>query len=431
MTKFERFPRQPGVYLFKDPEQNIIYIGKATCLRDRVRSYFGKEQQYDLKVHSLLEEHHSIDYVTTQSEMEASLLEAHLIYKQKPKFNVLLKNGQPFLYILFTKGQLPSMEIVRNKKKKGIYFGPFLHKSKARSVYNFLTKIFCLNLCNQKIDNGCLAFHIGTCAGNCRKDFDAENYRLRLQLAMDVLKGNHKEFVKKIKTQISLYSKMLEFEKAQRLHEYLINLDYIFKTIKLRFSPSKYAADMYIALNPFTPCTQNQILTQKPATGLQENVELVHELQDLLNLDAPAHSIDCFDISHFQGDSLVGSCIRFTDNKPDKNKFRRFQIRTLTQQNDYAALQEIVSRRYKNREDLPDIILIDGGKGQLNAVQKLELKTTCISLAKKEETLFCAQFPNGIKLDIKTDIGQLLIALRDYAHHFAISYHRLRRKKEF
>jgi len=419
----ERFPRQPGVYLFKDKESQIIYIGKATSLRDRVRSYFSKERHNDLKVHSLIEEHESIDYIATKTEMEASLLEAHLIAKHQPKFNVLLKNGQPFLYILFTNSTLPTMEIVRNKKKKGIYFGPFLHKMKARSVYNFLTKTFRLNMCNKKIEHGCLAYHIGTCAGNCRNDFDINEYRLRLALAMDVLKGNNKEYTQKIKEQIEVYSKQLAFEKAQHLHKYLTDLDYIFQNIRLRFSPSKYATDVYVALNPLECYTQ----TDKQTTNDRPSINT--QLQQFLKLEKPIQTIDCFDISHFQSSSLVGSCIRFTDGKPDKNKFRRFKIRTLKKQNDYAALQEIVTRRYKNN-DLPDVILIDGGKGQLNAIKKLGLETVCVSLAKKEELLFGDMFAEGIKLDVKTDIGKLLIALRDYAHHFAIGYHRIRRNKE-
>jgi excinuclease ABC subunit C len=154
-------------------------------------------------------------------------------------------------------------------------------------------------------------------------------------------------------------------------------------------------------------------------------------LQKLLELPERPETIDCFDISHFQSSYLVGSCIRFKDGLPDKNNFRRFRIKTLTQQNDYAALQEIVSRRYKNPADAPHIVLIDGGKGQLSSVQQLFPGLLCISLAKREELLHTPLHPEGIHLDIQTPLGQLLIYLRDYAHHFAISYHRLLRTKNF
>jgi len=426
-------PKKPGIYLFKDKNNEVIYIGKASSLRDRVRSYFSVQKQRNLKVQTLLEEHESIDYITTEHEAEAALLEAHLIHEHQPKYNVVLKNGQPFLYIVFTSEPLPKMLIVRNKKKKGTYFGPFLLKSRARSVHTFLVKTFRLNLCNKKIESGCLAFHLGTCAGNCRSVFDYNEYVLRLQLAMDVLKGNDKEYISKIKEQIDTYSRKLEFEKAQHIHEYLKSFNTIFGTLRLHFSPAKYATDIFIAINPFNnriDCTDGHIQKDIVYAKKQEASTIDVQLQQFLHLTKPVETIDCFDVSHFQSTSLVGSCIRFTYGQPDKNKFRRFIIKTLDQQNDCAALQEIVMRRYKNKQDLPDVILIDGGKGQLNAVASLFPETTCISLAKKEERLFGQSFPDGICLDVNNTIGKLLMALRDYAHHFAISYHRVRTRKK-
>ncbi|HLJ31346.1 MAG TPA: hypothetical protein VKU36_02830, partial [Candidatus Babeliales bacterium] len=131
----------------------------------------------------------------------------------------------------------------------------------------------------------------------------------------------------------------------------------------------------------------------------------------------------------FQSSYLVGSCVRFTDGKPEKSCFRHFKIKTLIEQNDYAALQEIIQRRYRDKNDLPDLIVIDGGKGQLSAAYAVLPGAPIVSLAKREETIYGPQFPDGIRLDIQTDVGKLLIALRDYAHHFAISFHRLKRKK--
>ena len=157
---------------------------------------------------------------------------------------------------------------------------------------------------------------------------------------------------------------------------------------------------------------------------------LAATVQAFFGAPHPIHTIDCFDISHFQSHYIVGACIRFTDGKPDKNKFRRFKINSLDQQNDYAALQEIVARRYKDDTILPDLVLIDGGKGQLSAAKAIIPHALCASLAKREETIFSDQYPHGIVLDLHTEVGKLLIALRDYAHHFAISYHRLRRHKD-
>lgn len=158
-------------------------------------------------------------------------------------------------------------------------------------------------------------------------------------------------------------------------------------------------------------------------------MQAFEELKVLLALKTVPKTIDCFDISHFQSSYLVGSCIRFTHGVPDKSKFRRFRIKTLSEQNDYAALQEIVQRRYRDAKELPDIVMIDGGKGQLNAVKDLYPTTAFISLAKKEEILFTSNYPQGIHLDPLSNAGQILMYLRDYAHHFAVSYHKVLRSK--
>jgi excinuclease ABC subunit C len=159
-------PKAAGIYYFKDREGTVLYVGKAKSLAHRVNSYFQKG--YDWKVMALLEEYDSIDYILTKNETEALLLEAQVIQENKPKYNVLLKEGQPYLYILFTIDPLPIIEIVRTKRKKGTYFGPFFHKRQARGVAQFLIETFRLNLCNKKIPNGCLNYHLGKM---CRKLF--------------------------------------------------------------------------------------------------------------------------------------------------------------------------------------------------------------------------------------------------------------------
>ena len=411
----KKLPNKPGVYLFKDALNTIIYVGKATSLRNRVQSYFHNKSK-DWKIDSLIAEHRSIEHIVTGTETEACLLEAHLIKMYQPKYNVLLKSGQPFVYILFTDDPLPTIEFVRNKKKKGTYFGPFLQKRPARAAFNYLVTTFRLKLCNKKIENGCLDYHIGTCAGNCRPDFDLEDYKVRLDLAMNTLKKDHDTFRKTTLAHIKQYSAERAYEKAKTLHEYLLNIDTIFHTLDLRFSPQKYAAQLSAATIP---------------GAIVQGDDIARQVQQFLGMDKPVVTIDCFDISHFQSDCLVGSCIRFSYGIPDPNNFRRFKIKTLTQQNDYAALAEIVSRRYRNPEDLPDLILIDGGKGQLNAIENIIKSRPCISLAKKEELLFCSRHPEGVHLDIQSSVGKLMIALRDYAHHFAIEYHRKKKRQLF
>jgi excinuclease ABC subunit C len=421
--KIPHLPSSSGVYLFKNRDNTIIYVGKAKSLKKRVASYFQNYEK-DWKIKALIDEHTSIDHIITKSEPEALILEAQLIKQHQPKFNVLLKSGQPFVYLLFTTENLPKLEFVRNKKKKGTYFGPFLHKQQARSVYHYLLKTFRLEWCKSKIEQGCLKYHIDLCVGNCRSSFNPEEYLFRLELTKNILKGNYHQSLKDLKERIALHSKNLEFEKAKNLNEYVHNLDSIFATLKTKFSDKRYEHDVFLATTPIHK-------------RREPNIALAESLKDFLQTDKPIKTIDCFDISHFQSSFIVGSCIRFAHGVPDKQHFRRFKVRTLKEQNDYAALQEIVLRRYKDPVEIPDLIVIDGGKGQLNAVKasfdKLRMSGTSpqiISLAKREERIFMDRLPNGIVLDQKTELGSLFIALRDYAHHFAISYHRKRRHNE-
>lgn len=410
----KELPCLPGVYLFKDAQESILYIGKAKNIRKRVQSYFTK-QETDWKVADLIKTHATIAHIVTNNETEALLLEAQLIRDYKPRFNVLLKSGQPFVYLLFTapKTGLPGLSVVRNQQQKGSYFGPFLQKIDARAVHAYLTRTFKLHLCNKTIENGCLDFHIGRCAGSCKKDFDQASYLTRLALAQDVLSDNHEQFLARLRTLIMHHNARLEFEISAHLNHYTETFETIFATLRTKFHERKYAADV------------EEVATATPAE--HEAKEALSALQKLLNLANTPRTIDCFDISHFQGTHIVGACIRFTDGVKDPDNFRRFKITSLTNQDDYAALREIVTRRYKDPTQLPDVILIDGGKGQRNAVAHLVAPAPCISLAKREERLFSEQYPEGVLLNLKDPLGKLLIALRDYAHHFAVSYHRSKR----
>ncbi len=409
-------PRLPGIYVFKDHSSTIIYVGKAKQLKNRVSSYFRKQD--DWKVQELIKEHATIEYILTKNEVEALLLEAQLIRTYKPKYNVLLKHANPFVYLVITTGELPQLELVRQKRGKGTFFGPFLYKKRARSSYEYLMRSLKLRLCATKIEQGCLDYHMGLCAGNCRASFSKEDYLIRLMVAQRLLEGKYEACQTLLIQQIQEHNERLEFEKSKRLSIYLTDLASLFEALKTGFTERKYEKDITVMSTPIS-------------AKIQQPIEALFELQKLLGLKERPETIDCFDISHFQSSYLVGSCIRFKEGIPDKNRFRRFRIKTLTEQNDYAALQEIVSRRYRNPEDMPHIALIDGGKGQLSSVQQLFPDLYCISLAKKEELLHTPLHPEGIPLDIKTPLGRLLMSLRDYAHHFAISYHRVLRSKNF
>jgi excinuclease ABC subunit C len=410
----KNLPSSSGVYLFKDTQDQVIYIGKAKDLKKRVASYFQKKDD-DWKIEALLADTTSIDHILTKNEQEALLLEAELVQDYQPKFNVLLKSGHPFIYLIVTKEAFPRLKLVRNRKTKGTYFGPFIHKQQARRVYDFIASTFRLYTCNKKIENGCLDFHLGKCAGTCQSSFNSEDYIFRMDLAADALRKNHKNFLKKLTEKIKVYNQALEFEKAKNLNDYQENISSIFTSLANRFNPAHYLTEVLISTTPFQ--------------AVDDYNQAAQDLKKILHLDGLPMTIDCFDISHFQSSHIVGSCVRFDRGKPDKNNFRRFKVKSLLEQNDYAALQEIVARRYRDEKNLPDLVLIDGGKGQRNAIVPLLPNTPCISLAKKEELLFSDNNKQGIALDVQTAIGKLLISLRDYAHHFAITYHRKLRHK--
>lgn len=508
ITQIKNLPPKPGVYLFKDENNEVLYIGKAKNLKNRVSDYVINKER-DLKAHSILSASTHIDHTITKNELAAMLLEAQLIQSYQPKFNVLLKTGQPFLYLLITTEKTPELKIVRNQKQKGTYLGPFIDKTSARKVYDFLIKTFRLKLCKKRIENGCLFYHMGICAGKCRPDFNLNDYLERLELARLALKSDHHKFLGQISTLIDQHNKKMEFEKSKKLYEYKKAFQNIFSMLSIKAGSSasiEYKDIWFLTADNqalFLFKERNSVLTKKeifyfpisgelpdylgyfesyyrtnPATTTilvnlkltkyerelyqqflsemqvnQQSISIItpkdghfanllrlakihaemelskqksaaQTLKSMLKLTHEPHSIDCFDISHKQGKFMVGSCVRFVDGKPDKVNFRHFHIKTITTQDDYAALEEVVSRRYKNKQNLPDLVLIDGGKGQLSAVQHLLPGVEFASLAKKEETIYSKHLPDGKKLNIKTFAGQLLIALRDYTHHFAISFHR-------
>jgi excinuclease ABC subunit C len=510
VTLIKGLPSSPGVYIFKNADDQVVYIGKAKNLKKRGAQYL-QQQGHDLKVDTIFAQSVMLDHIVTANELEALLLEAKLVQSHQPPCNVLLKTGQPFLYLFIpSNALLPELTIVRNQRQKGTYFGPFLEKGSARKAYDFLIKTLRLKICNKHIANGCLFYHLGQCAGSCRADFDKNAYLERLELAKQSLRQGHKKFLQQLEDELQKSNQQLTFERSRELHKYLQAFEKVFQSLdqkttdvdflagkdvwilsadkkslwvlsekdavlkkkRIFYLPLTYPAteeiigeyfiSFYSAYAPPATILTNinfgdetevyqafcktwhhkdyDIRIQQPTDGHFANIvklasiqveqellkqqSLGRQLKTFLKLDHEPKSIDCFDISHKQGTFMVGSCIRFTNGEPDKDQFRRFHIKTVQQIDDYASLREIVQRRYKNAAEIPDLIVIDGGKGQLNAVQDLFPQASFVSLAKREETIFSNRLPEGKKLDQKTFAGQMLTALRDYAHHFAISFHR-------
>ncbi|MBI2353333.1 GIY-YIG nuclease family protein [Candidatus Dependentiae bacterium] len=404
IKKPKKMTTRSGVYLFKNKLEEVVYIGKAKNISQRIQSYFNKD--IDLKTNLLLKEAVAIETIPTQTELEALYLETHLIKTYKPKFNILLKDGNPFLYLFFSNEKIPTMQLVKTKKKKGIYIGPFLSKKAIRSVYHFILTTFQLKRCKSKIEQGCLAYHIGVCAGNCKKDFEVDFYKRKIELVKKILLYDIKELYIYLDKSIQELSAQLLFEQAQQIAMYKKNLDSILHTVK--------------ELSMMMPTKQ----AQEP---IDQNLSLLMSIQKRLYLKHVPYVIDCFDVSHMQGKAIVGACIRYVHGVPEKKAFRRFLISSLKDQNDYAALQEIVQRRYKDGKNVAHLIIVDGGKGQMNAIRPYIYEAELVGLAKSEETIISSDFKHFIKLNPKNVVDALLLQIRDYAHHFALSYHRKKR----
>lgn len=405
MLRPKNLPKNPGVYIFRNKQEQIIYIGKAKSIAKRIASYFNNPDEF--KVEMILQEAITLETIPVSSELEALHLEAELVKKYKPKYNILLKEGNPFIYLFFSQGQLPVLTIVRTKEKKGTYVGPFLSKKAAHSVFNFLIETFKLKLCKKKIPHGCLQYHIGICAGYCSTKFDFEFYKLRLELAKFLATKEPEKASLIIDEEIKKSSQELKFERAKKLLEYKKNFEIFSQTVqKLAIMPSR-----------------------KQKQDDSKNLDILIAIQKRLGLKHVPYVIDCFDISHLQSQAIVGSCIRYVDGNPEPNSFRRFQIKSLIQQNDYAALQEIVQRRYKGNKNYPNLIIVDGGKGQINAIKPYVGTAELVGLAKKEETIISSNLLNFIKLDHHRTEDLLLLQIRDKTHNFAIAYHRKKRSK--
>lgn len=403
LQKPKNLTTSAGVYLFKDALGQILYIGKAKSIADRIASYFSSPSDY--KTTQLLLDATSIETIPTGSEIEALYLEAELIKKYQPKLNTLLKEGNPFIYLFISEDKIPSLSIVRTKTKKGFYIGPFLSKKAAHGVHKYLLSELGLKLCKKKIPQGCLQYHIGICAGYCKQNFDQEFYLFKINLAKQLLSKNSQAALKSLTQEIKQASKDLLFERAKNLNNYKQNFKQILQTLqRLSDMPSK----------------------QKTLSE-GKNLEILMALMQRLGLKHIPYVIDCFDISHMQGTFIVGSCIRYVHAAPEPKSFRRFKIKSLTDQNDYAALAEIVQRRYKTKTQFPNLIIVDGGKGQISAIKPYVGNAELVGLAKREETVISADIKTSIKLDAHRLEDALILQIRDKTHQFAINYHRKKR----
>ncbi|MCC6758702.1 MAG: excinuclease ABC subunit UvrC [Candidatus Omnitrophica bacterium] len=394
-----------GVYLMKNADGKIIYIGKAVSLRKRVQSYFRPSGKKTMsKTDQLVEEIRDIDTIGTHSEAEALILEASLVKQHMPKYNFDLRDDKSYPYIEVTGEEFPRIEVSRPRVKnaKSKYFGPYTDAHLIREALTIIRKIFHFRTCDPFPKKECLDYHIGLCDAPCIQKISRKDYLRNIRNVILILEGKRDELYRDLRTDMEALSRENKFEEAAKVRDQI-------RAIGALYSGS---ADV----NYYKEAEQLQ-----RAIGLQRMPE----------------RIEGFDISNIMGNQSVGSMVSFLAGKPDKNNYRRFRIKEVAGIDDFKMIAEVVRRRYSRlkREGLPfpDLIMIDGGKGQLSAaceeLEKLGVKIPIISLAKREEEIFLPGKRNSILLS-KESLGlKLLQRLRDEAHRFALAYHRNLRAK--
>ncbi len=506
-------PNEPGCYLFKDKNENVIYVGKAKNLKKRIKQY-SKKNDFDIKTQSMLNYIKSVDFVATDNEVEALILENTLIKKYQPKYNIRLKDAKTHSYILLTDEKYPRILIARQKNEKGKYFGPFVSATERDYVLRFLKKTFLIRSCKRLPKKACLRYHINLCEAPCIGLISQKDYENKIENVKLILTGHTDKLIKKLKTDMKSFSNNNYFESALKIRNqitaiehlnerqnmqrekkynediinyeikddkvYLMlfniykgtlnnkvdfvfdyNSDFLEEFIVQYYSDSPVPKDLILPIklsDSIATFLENlkgsKVKIIKPEKGekrqllnlVLKNIEItffadidkVETLKTKLNLQENPNVIECFDISHLSGTSTAGSMVQFRNGKPDKSNYRRFKIRSVEGIDDTAAIAEVVRRRYfrlKSEDaDLPDLIIIDGGRGQLNfslqELVKLDLKIPIISIAKQFEEIYLPGRILPLRISKKDKALQFIQEIRDEAHRFAIKYNRLLRKKE-
>lgn len=530
--KLRLLPESPGVYIMLDEYKNIIYVGKARVLKNRVRQYFHNSAKPE-KVMKMVENISDFNYIITNSEIDALALENNLIKKHKPKYNILLKDDKTYPYIKADmREEFPTFYITRKIKKDGCrYFGPFMGGINCKDILDTLQLTFCVRLCHTKITGNkreCLNYHIGRCTAPCAGRVNAEEYAAQVKKALSFLDGNYKEAEELLKSKMTAAAENENFElaldyknklamlsklEAKRitsLNRYIdadiiayatnnlysaVNIlvtrkgimqggtsfaldeahmndgealtgfiiqyysqhelpseiiceEFCEKELLQNYFKEKFGKSVEITLaKQGDKARLLKMAKQNAEDYLEKSVDKIKHkddmtvnackrLQELLGLERYPRRMECYDISNISGVDKVGSMVVFIDGEADRSSYRRFKIKTVEGANDFASLQEVLMRRLQKlgseeeeRFPKPDLIIIDGGRGQLSAVKEIfdgmnvngiEL----VSLAKREEEVFTLNSAESIKISHRDYSLKMLQRIRDEAHRFAITYFR-------
>ena len=417
-------PAKPGVYMFRDRFGKVIYVGKARDLRRRLGNYFqpSRRRTGDAKLRSLINSINEWSFQVVNSEDEALLLESQLIKAYAPHYNILMRDDKRYLLLKVDLAEkFPTLSLARLKKPDNArYFGPFPHGSALKMTREFLLAHFGLRGCRdaeptEETRKHCLKRMVKDCCAPCTGKVTPEEYRERLNKALAVLEGDIAPVREAVKAQMLTASAACNFEKAARLRDVYDNIEAVFGRKNRIFE------------NPSLP-------DQKIPPGMAA----INSLARRLGLPKPPETVICFDISNILGTLAVASMVTFTNGRPDRQAYRRFRIKTVMQSDDFAMMKEAVSRHFirllNEKRPLPDLLVVDGGKGQLSAALDALIAINCpplpvISLAERFEEIFLPGRSEPVVLDRHDAALRMLQALRDEAHRFAITYHRTLREK--
>ena len=536
-------PSLPGCYIYYNKDGEIIYVGKAKILKRRVMSYFNKKHHDSVKIQVLVSQIERMEYIITNTEVEALILESHLIKKHKPRYNILLKDDKKYPYFLVTDEAFPRILVVRKKNinpEKGRYYGPYTDVRAMYSTLDFLKKIFPLKQCKTPKfkDRPCLYYQIGRCMAPCQNLVTSDEYKNLVKQAELFLSGKQSELVKQLQEQMQKYADSEQYEKAARLRDSYMDLkktlekqkvvyentklnedvismlsedgifaivilmiregrlidkkDFVYdvetderaeffatffkeyyNTLSLEF-PDRIVSNeleavgekalyeewlniisgkkVKISYGKSAQGKELQMLADKNARVVLDNAKIkkmvkINEnfneigayLAEKLKLKNFPHRMECYDISHIQGTNTVASMVTFINGLPKKSEYKKFKIRsTEGKPDDFQSMKEVLTRRLSHlgekNWDKPDLIIIDGGKGQLSSVMQIVEEMGVegidfVSLAKRQEEVFLPHQSKSVLLPRESGALYLIQRIRDEAHRFAITYHRTLRGK--
>ena len=547
-TRLAAVPLKPGVYIHRDSEEKVLYVGKSTSLRNRLRSYFGSKNNLNAKTTELISRIADFEFIVTESEQEALLLENSLIKKHKPRFNVRLKDDKTYPYIKVDLTEdFPRVYVTRRTENDGAkYFGPFASAGSVRKTLDLLKRLFPYRSCTKAItgtdDRPCLEFHIKRCIAPCTGYASKIDYSKVIDQVLMFLEGNTKEVVSVLESAMLEASDQLEFERAGALRDRLKAIERVYEGQKVvgmgrenldvigaayggeealveiffvrqgnligrdhftmsgtrnetgneilaRFIEQFYSSASHVPRRILIPETINRVevikdwlesrrdgpveitipqrgpkrrLLKMASDNAEQGLEqlklkwisdttrmesAMSELQEQLNLPTLPQRIECYDISHIQGTNTVASMSVFQEGKPLSSDYRRFKIKSHDRNDDFASMKEVLTRRFKRLKNAreggeenasfaasPDLVLIDGGKGQLSSAVEAMLflglqDIQLASIAKREEEIFLPDAAEPVIMPRNSQGLFLLQRARDEAHRFAITFHRNLRGK--